>query len=152
MKMIWKHEVTAGHISPLEPNHMVFGSEEDGYFIITPYSRGSHWKMPVADAFAMIFGKLVPIITENATALNNNPSMWRHARDIWPARYVQVEMLSPCCSAKIDASLVDGVMIGSCSKCSTYVVRMNPRTGVQEWLDGKSPWTEEDLTPVAVVV
>jgi hypothetical protein len=59
-------------------------------------------------------------------------------------------MHSPCCSATIDASLADGVMMGSCSKCHKPVVRMNRATGVQEWLDGESPWTEKKLRPVPV--
>lgn len=58
------------------------------------------------------------------------------------------QWLSPCCSVNIDASLGDGVLIGSCSKCSQNVCRVNPRTGKAEWLEGKSPWWEGDLTPM----
>jgi len=52
-----------------------------------------------------------------------------------------------CCKgARIDGSMSDGVMVGSCSKCGKNVVRMNPRTGKQEWLHGESPWSEKDAT------
>ena len=50
-----------------------------------------------------------------------------------------------CCKrAKVLISLSDGVLVGSCSKCGRNVVRLNPRTGNQEWLHGESPWTEKD--------
>ncbi len=52
---------------------------------------------------------------------------------------------SPCCKATIDASLGDGVLIGRCKHCGTMVSRLNPKTGRLEWLDGESPWTNEDL-------
>lgn len=52
---------------------------------------------------------------------------------------------SPCCGASIDASRGDGVWIGSCSACGANVIRINPRTGRQEWLDGASPWTTRSL-------
>lgn len=55
---------------------------------------------------------------------------------------------SPCCDAVIHGSRGDGVFVGSCSVCTAYVVRLNPRTGVEEWLDGKSPWTTEELRPI----
>lgn len=55
---------------------------------------------------------------------------------------------SPCCDAKIDASLGDGVLIGSCSVCGKNILRLNPETGAQEWLDGRSPWTHEPLRAV----
>lgn len=59
-------------------------------------------------------------------------------------------MKSPCCNASVGASLGDGVLLGSCSKCFEVVVRKNPRTGAVEWLDGESPWTSrDDLRPVA---
>ena len=51
---------------------------------------------------------------------------------------------SPCCGAKVEASLGDGVFIGSCSQCGGNVCRVNPRTGELEWLDGESPWTPRD--------
>lgn len=56
--------------------------------------------------------------------------------------------LSPCHQAVIWASIGDGVLIGSCSDCHENVKRINPRTGVEEWLDSNSPWTTEDLRPV----
>lgn len=51
---------------------------------------------------------------------------------------------SQCCRAKIFSSLSDGVIVGSCSKCNTNIVRLNPRTGNQEWLHGESPWSRKD--------
>ncbi len=57
-------------------------------------------------------------------------------------------LLSPCHDAIIDSSRGDGVTIGSCSICYENVVRLNDRTGLQEWLDGASPWTTEELRPV----
>ena len=58
------------------------------------------------------------------------------------------KLLSPCHQATIDGSLGDGVLIGSCSECFESVVRINSMTGKAEWLDGKSPWTDEELRPV----
>jgi hypothetical protein len=58
------------------------------------------------------------------------------------------ELFSPCCGAKMSASLGDGVLIGTCDKCGTNVYRLNPKTWKEEWLDGKSPWTQEPLRPV----
>jgi hypothetical protein len=55
---------------------------------------------------------------------------------------------SPCCGARLFASLGDGVLIGTCAACGVAAVRMNPKTGVDEWLDSKSPWTDEPLRPV----
>jgi hypothetical protein len=55
---------------------------------------------------------------------------------------------SPCHDAKILLSLGDGVLIGSCESCGDSVVRRNPRTGVEEWLDGQSPWTTSALRTV----
>ncbi len=59
----------------------------------------------------------------------------------------QEPLKSPCCDASIGASLADGVLTGSCKKCYKNVVRTNPKTGVEEWLDGQSPWTNEKLRP-----
>lgn len=56
--------------------------------------------------------------------------------------------VSPCCNAPVNGSLGDGVLIGSCSKCDESVVRLNPKTGIQEWLDGHSPWTQTPLREV----
>ena len=39
---------------------------------------------------------------------------------------------SPCCKDAIYASRADGVAVGSCAKCGTYVVRQNPKTGAIE--------------------
>ncbi len=57
-------------------------------------------------------------------------------------------LTSPCCGVTIDCSRGDGVTMGSCSKCGVAVIRANPQTGVQEWLDGLSPWHRGDLRPV----
>ena len=43
---------------------------------------------------------------------------------------------SRCCSAKIDATLADGILIGSCSKCGKVVVRVKPGTRTIEDLSG----------------
>ena len=59
----------------------------------------------------------------------------------------QEPLKSPCCNAPIGSSLGDGVLIGSCNSCYKPVVRVNPETGVEEWLDGKSPWVKDDLRP-----
>lgn len=56
--------------------------------------------------------------------------------------------ISPCCNAVIDASRADGVLVGSCSSCGEDVLRIHPKTGKEEWLDGKSPWTDTALRPV----
>jgi hypothetical protein len=55
---------------------------------------------------------------------------------------------SPCHDAKILLSLGDGVLIGSCESCGDNVVRRNPGTGVEEWLDGHPPWTNAALRSV----
>lgn len=57
---------------------------------------------------------------------------------------------SPCHGAPIWASLGDGVMVGSCSKCGEYVCRANPRTGKAEWLNGNSPWDGRDAREPAL--
>lgn len=59
-----------------------------------------------------------------------------------------ISLLSPCCLANIGGSLGDGVIIGSCTKCYKQLTRVNPTTGVAEWLDGKSPWAQEDFRPI----
>jgi len=58
----------------------------------------------------------------------------------------KTEHIKCCRGARISMSLGDGVLIGSCSRCDKNVVRINPRTGNQEWLHGESPWTEKDAT------
>ena len=65
-------------------------------------------------------------------------------------RFLKKEMAvesktSPCCNAKIDAALSDGVLVGSCSNCRENICRMNPKTAKLEWLDGASPWVKEEL-------
>ena len=61
---------------------------------------------------------------------------------------MMVLLLSPCCASRILFSRGDGVNIGSCSVCNTDVIRMNPLTGREEWLDGNSPWTRDALRAV----
>lgn len=51
---------------------------------------------------------------------------------------------------RLDASLGDGVLIGSCRVCHQNIVRLNPKTGRVEWLDGESPWTANALRPVEI--
>ena len=58
------------------------------------------------------------------------------------------EIRSPCHHAALWSSLVDGVYAGSCSACFAFVVRLNPRTGEVEWLDGEPPWTTKPLRPM----
>ena len=60
----------------------------------------------------------------------------------------QLKLVSPCHQATIGSSYGDGIMIGHCSECKTNVVRLNPRTGMQEWLNCNSPWTSENLEPL----
>ena len=57
-------------------------------------------------------------------------------------------IVSPCHNAKIGFTLYDGVQIGSCLECYRDVLRINPETGVEEWLENKSPWTKDSLRPV----
>jgi hypothetical protein len=59
-------------------------------------------------------------------------------------KVVNGKVISTCHNSKLDGSRGDGVSIGSCQECGVDVVRINPRTGVEEYLDGKSPWTPED--------
>lgn len=60
--------------------------------------------------------------------------------------------VSPCHQAPISASRGDGVVIGSCSTCGAAVCRLNPRTGVSEWLGAESPWSQrDDLRPMDLV-
>ncbi len=58
-------------------------------------------------------------------------------------------MRSPCCNARISHARADGVDAGYCDSCGDPVIRRNPRTGVIEWLDGHSIWTEGNLRPAA---
>ena len=55
------------------------------------------------------------------------------------------QLKSSCCDATISASLADGVLVGSCSKCQSNLMRLNPQTGQTEWLDGAPPWTNRSL-------
>lgn len=52
--------------------------------------------------------------------------------------------ISECCGRIITASLGDGIIVGFCSQCQKPVCRMNPRTGVSEWLDNESVWSTRD--------
>jgi hypothetical protein len=49
---------------------------------------------------------------------------------------------SKCCDATIDASLGDGILMGSCSKWGKTVARINPKTGKEEDLESHNfnPW------------
>jgi hypothetical protein len=58
--------------------------------------------------------------------------------------YTELDFVSSCHQAIIDRSRRDGVRIGSCAFCGTAIVRSNPRTGAEEWLNGESPWTPRD--------
>ncbi|MBI5044795.1 MAG: hypothetical protein HZC02_02615 [Candidatus Levybacteria bacterium] len=63
-------------------------------------------------------------------------------------RQAKAPHLSPCCQASLDIGMADGVMVGNCSKCHKHVTRINPKTGVAEWLDGNSIWFKGDLRPM----
>lgn len=56
---------------------------------------------------------------------------------------------SPCHVHRLSVVRADGVWVGHCDGCNAECVRMNPRTGLFEWLDGQSPWTSQELRPVA---
>jgi hypothetical protein len=49
---------------------------------------------------------------------------------------------SPCCKDAVWGSLADGVLIGTCARCSQYVSRIQPQTGVlqipAQWRDAIS--------------
>lgn len=51
-------------------------------------------------------------------------------------------------SSRIIKGRATSVTSGICSACGQAIARLNPRTGVEEWLDGKSPYTSENLRPV----
>jgi len=52
--------------------------------------------------------------------------------------------LCRCHDKPMDSSLGDGVAIGSCRVTGDAVIRVNPRTGKLEWLNGCSPWDTRD--------
>lgn len=58
------------------------------------------------------------------------------------------EVISPCHGKVLYMSLADGVLVGACAECNAIVCRINPRTGVAEWLDGATPWTDNTLRPM----
>jgi hypothetical protein len=64
----------------------------------------------------------------------------------------KTSLLSPCHHVPLYAARADGVIVGSCPKCDEDVVRVNPCTGRQEWLDGHSPWSSSDLRPVEAML
>ena len=49
---------------------------------------------------------------------------------------------SPCCGAKLYASLADGVLVGSCADCGRIVIRLNPKNDQYEDLrfHDCNPW------------
>jgi hypothetical protein len=56
---------------------------------------------------------------------------------------------SPCCRHAIYYARGEhGVSIGSCGKCGDTVSRVNPRTGLLEWLEGHHPDFEGALRPI----
>jgi len=59
---------------------------------------------------------------------------------------------SPCCGHAIYYARGEhGVSIGSCGKCGDAVSRVNPRTGLLEWLEGHHPDFEGALRPIYAV-
>lgn len=64
-------------------------------------------------------------------------------------KVVDGKVISTCHNSLLDASRADGVFVGWCRECGEGIVRKNPRTGIEEYLDGQSPWTgDDDLRPV----
>jgi hypothetical protein len=59
-------------------------------------------------------------------------------------KVVDGKVISTCHNSPLDASRGDGVLIGWCQECGEAIVRINPRTNNEEYLDGRSPWTQED--------
>lgn len=57
-------------------------------------------------------------------------------------------LLSPCHATTLGAALGDGVYYGMCKECFTPIIRLNPKTGEQEWLDNEPPWTNKELRKV----
>jgi hypothetical protein len=112
--------------------------------ILTP--SGYNWPQPYSPAPWRIEGYDVDL-----------PSGYRYTGDTYelfwsPSRkrggFMELDVVSPCHDAVLDGSLGDGVLIGNCNSCGEEVSRMNPRTGVSEWLDGNSPWSQRALRPI----
>lgn len=59
-------------------------------------------------------------------------------------KVVDGKVIPTCHDSSLDWSRADGVHVGSCRECGEDIVRINPRTHVEEYLDGRSPWTEQD--------
>jgi exosome complex RNA-binding protein Csl4 len=57
---------------------------------------------------------------------------------------VNGKVISTCCNSTLSSARGDGVSYGFCAKCGDAVVRINPRTGVEEYLDGDSIWSGLD--------
>ena len=71
------------------------------------------------------------------------------AENVENGKVVDGKVMSTCHDSLLDASRSDGVTVGSCRVCGDDIVRINPRTNVEEYLDGRSPWTvKDDLRPV----
>lgn len=63
-------------------------------------------------------------------------------------RVVDGKVKSTCCNSRLGSASGDGVTYGFCESCGESVVRVNPRTGFEEFLDGQSIWSQGDLRPV----
>ncbi|HMH70519.1 MAG TPA: hypothetical protein VK502_03895 [Candidatus Saccharimonadales bacterium] len=59
-------------------------------------------------------------------------------------KFIDGAVISICHNSKLLSSRADGVFVGSCQVCYVDIVRINPRTNIEEYLDGNSPWTSED--------
>lgn len=59
-------------------------------------------------------------------------------------KVVDGKVVSTCHGCLTSLSRADGVFVGWCQECNVAIVRINPRTGAEEFLDGRSPWTKED--------
>lgn len=63
---------------------------------------------------------------------------------------VDLYIVSPCHRAVISSALSDGLLVGYCGECNEPVVRRRTQSGIDEWLDGRSPWSDEGyFTPVS---
>jgi hypothetical protein len=58
------------------------------------------------------------------------------------------KLRSTCHGVYLGGALGDGVLYGFCSECWKPIVRLNPKTGRKEWLDGEEPWTKKRLRTV----
>ena len=131
----WKHVVDAGFLVPLAPETEVYGWPQMGFFIVVPNGDESCtiWSVLGGYADTRLLPNLPPEKTAEFLRSNAKP---RYARDIWPNLYAAVDLLSPCCEARINTGLFD--QKGECGKCGNVVVRKDLATGAWAWDDTES--------------